>query len=369
MKPVELDGNPLHSVPLENFEACSLLGLMPDQIKERIESFNEPDYRSLQIYKWIHHKNVNLFDEMTNLSKSFRKYLTDNFYLKTLKLIQHQIASDGTEKFLWQLYDGCKIESVLIPDNDRNTVCISSQVGCSLACQFCATGSMGFIRNLTTGEIVEQILQIKQLSKHRITNVVFMGMGEPFLNYPRVIRACRIIGDPEGVAIRNKKITLSTSGIIPKIYQFAEARLPYGLAISLHAPAQDLRSKIMPIASKFSLDELLESARFYTKINKRNRITFEYVLLHKINDSISQMKQLISLLSQLRCKLNIISCNQNSFGFTSPPSEHLQNIESVLTKANFPVTVRKNRGEDISAACGQLVINTTGKGIFMKSNQ
>lgn len=344
----------------------SLVGLSRAELSELLHSWDQPEYRTNQIYKWLHHQNVDGFDEMTNLSKSLRNRLSENFRLKTLLLHQREIAADGTEKYLWKLYDDRFIESVLIPETRRNTICISSQVGCSLGCKFCATGTMGLIRNLTTGEIVEQVLQIKKLSKHRITNVVFMGMGEPFMNYHRSVQAAQILGDPEGLAIAGKRITISTSGVAPKIIQYADEKLPFGLAISLHAPTQELRESIMPIAKKFPLDELLESAKYYTSAKKRNRITFEYVLLHGINDSVQQAKELIKLLSPLRCKLNLIPCNQNDLGYVPPSDEEVNRFAQTLMQAPFAITVRKNRGEDITAACGQLAVKTAEKVIYMK---
>ena len=344
----------------------SLVGLNRAELSELLHSLDQPEYRAKQIYKWMHHQNVDGFDEMTNLSKSLRNRLSENFRLKTLSLHQREIAADGTEKYLWKLYDDRFIESVLIPETRRNTICISSQVGCSLGCKFCATGTMGLIRNLTTGEIIEQVLQIKKLSKHRITNVVFMGMGEPFMNYHRSVQAAQILGDPEGLAIAGKRITISTSGVAPKIIQYADEKLPFGLAISLHAPTQELRESIMPIAKKFPLDELLESAKYYTSAKKRNRITFEYVLLHGINDSVQQAKELIKLLSPLRCKLNLIPCNQNDLGYVPPSDEEVNRFAQNLMQAPFAITVRKNRGEDITAACGQLAVKTVEKVIYMK---
>jgi 23S rRNA (adenine2503-C2)-methyltransferase len=347
-------------------ENKSLIGLSRDELSELFLPWGQPDYRANQIYKWVHHHNVDQFDEMTNLSKSLRRRLADNFSLKTLSLHQQEIASDGTEKYLWRLHDGRFIESVLIPETRRNTVCISSQVGCSLGCKFCATGTMGLVRNLTVGEIVEQVLQIKKISKHQVTNVVFMGMGEPFMNYHRSVQAAKIMGDSEGLAIAGKRITISTSGVVPKIIQYANKKLPFGLAISLHTPTQDLREMIMPIAKKFPLDELMESAKYYTSVKKRNRITFEYVLLHGINDSQKQAKELIKLLSPLRCKLNLIPCNQNDLGYIPPSDEEVNLFAQSLMKAPFAITVRKNRGEDITAACGQLAVKTSEKVIYMK---
>ncbi len=347
-----MSGHPTNN----NKKKFSLIGLTIDQIAEAIKSWNEPGYRVKQLYQWIHHHNIDTFQEITTIPKSIRQKLADHFIIKTINIEDLLIARDGTEKYLWRLPDNRFLESVLIPEERRNTVCISSQVGCSLDCKFCATGAMGLARNLTSGEIVEQVLQIKKLSHYHITNVVFMGMGEPFLNYSRVIQASKILGDPEGVAFANRKITISTSGIIPKIYQYTDENHPFGLAISLHAPNQKLREQIMPVAHKFGLAELLESIKYYMKARKRNRVTFEYVLLHGINDSLKEAKQLVTLLSSIRCKLNIIPCNQNNLGFTPPPPKQLNKFMAVMLDAPFTVTLRKNRGEDITAACGQLAV-------------
>jgi 23S rRNA (adenine2503-C2)-methyltransferase len=347
-------------------EKTPLVGLTVQEINEHLGTLIEPNYRAKQLYKWIHFHNVDSFDEMTSLSKKFREQLNDQFLVHTLRLEQRQIASDNTEKFLWRLQDNRLVESVLIPESRRNTICISSQVGCSLGCTFCATGQMGLLRNLTSGEIVEQVLQVMRLTDKKITNVVFMGMGEPFMNYIRIIQACKILGDPEGMAIAQKKITISTSGVVPKIYQYTDDAHPFSLAISLHAPNQDLREKIMPIAKKFSLQELVGSIRYFMQSKKRNRVTFEYVLLHGVNDTPREARQLISLLSPLRCKLNLIPCNQNYLGYDAPPEQALEEFLAVLMKAPFAVTLRKNRGEDITAACGQLAVNVQEKSIFMK---
>jgi len=339
----------------------SLLGLLPDQLAEILAEFKEPAFRALQIYKWLHHHNVDSFEEMTNIPKGLRHVLSEKYRIKTFELSRRESSADGTEKFLWKLWDCKYIESVLIPDGDRNTLCISSQVGCSLGCHFCATGLMGLIRNLTVGEIVEQILQVNALTGKKITNVVFMGMGEPFMNYPRVIQASKIMADPEGMAIAGRRITISTSGIVPRIYDFADQNHPFGLAISLHAPEQTLREQLMPIAKKFPLEELIKVARYYLSKHKRRRITFEYVVLEGVNDSLETATKLIKLLSGLRCKLNIIPYNDTALGYHAPSGERLQTFVSELMKAPFTVTVRKSRGQDIAAACGQLFVEATAE--------
>ena len=343
-----------------------LIGYTVEQIARLLEPLGEPSYRAKQIYKWIHHQKVSSFQEMSNLPKSLRQELEAHFTLSTFELVRRQVAQDGTEKYLWKLQDGRMVESVLIPEARRNTICISSQVGCALGCKFCATGAMGFIRNLTTGEIVEQVIRVQQMTSHRITNVVFMGMGEPFLNYGRAIQAARILADPEGAAIANRRITFSTSGIPHKIYRFTDEKHPYSLAISLHAPNQQIREQIMPMAKKFPLDDLLESVYYYMRASKRNRVTFEYVLLEGINDEVRHARELIRLLSPIRCKLNVIPCNENYLGFRPPSEEKIRRFVDVLMDAPFTVTVRKNRGEEITAACGQLAVEVSEEVKFIK---
>lgn len=339
----------------------SLIGLTTEEIAQALAPFRQPAFRAAQIYNWIHYKNADTFEEMTDLSKPLRQELAANFNLKTLRLMVHQKAGDGTQKFLWELSDGRQIESVMIPSDGRVTVCISSQVGCALACEFCTTGEMGFIRNLTPGEMVEQILLVQKLTRQRVTNVVFMGMGEPFFNYNRVIQACHILADDQGAAISAKRITISTSGIIPPIYRFTDDRQPFGLAISLHAPTQELREELMPIARRFQLDDLIESARYYTSAHKRKRISFEYVLLDSINDSPQHARQLIKLLSPIRCKLNVIPCNENDLGYQAPSAEKIEEFMRILARGSFTLTLRQNRGQDITAACGQLYAKTNAE--------
>jgi len=346
---------------INNYTSKSLIGFTIPQVKNILKKFSQPDFRAEQLYKWIHNRNCSDFDEMTNLPKDLRQSLKREFTLKTISLRIREKSNDGTEKFLWELSDKRQIETVLIPDRKRITLCISSQVGCTLGCQFCATAQMGFIRNLTTGEIVEQVLSAKKLSENKITNIVFMGMGEPFLNYQRVIKASHILRDPLGLAISSKKITISTSGIIPPIYQFSKEQQPFALAISLHAPSQRLRSKLMPLANRFPLDALMESVNFYLSSKSNRRITFEYVLLEDINDGVEHAQQLLKLLSPLRCKLNIIPCNENDLGFRSPSNDKIEEFMSILAAGPFTLTLRRNRGQDISAACGQLYAKTLQK--------
>lgn len=347
----------------------SPVGLTVQQLQELLKPYNQPSYRAAQVYKWIHHYRVQSFEQMTNIPRPFRNVLDKRFELHTFRLASRQASSDGTIKYLWQLHDGKHIESVYIPEESRNTICISSQVGCALGCDFCATARMGFLRNLTPGEIVEQVIRVQLDTGQKITNVVFMGMGEPFLNYPKVIQASKILHDPEGLAIAAKKITISSVGIIPRIYQFTVEQHPFSLAISLHAPTQELRRQIMPLAGSFPLDELMESARHYTRQQRQRRITFEYVLLKDVNDNPAVAKNLLKLLAPLRCKLNLIPYNNTGLGFRTPSEERILQFVRVLESAPFAIMLRKNRGEDISAACGQLFVKATAqeKPRFIKS--
>ncbi len=330
-----------------------LIGKTQQSLREILQEMGQPAYRANQIYKWVHHHQVKSFDEMSNLPKTLRAELAEKFHLGNLTMATREVSTDGTIKYLWKTTGNHFMESVFIPEERRNTICISSQVGCALGCAFCATAKMGFLVNLTCSEIVEQVIRVQQDTGEKITNVVFMGMGEPFLNYSRVIQASHIFSDPEGLAIAAKKITISTVGVVPRIYQFTDESQPFSLAISLHASRQDLRQSIMPIADKFSLDQLMDSARYYT-FNSKKRITFEYVLLEDINHSAKDAKGLISILSPLKCKLNLIPFNDTGLGFRTPSAEKIKPFYDILEGAPFTITLRKNRGNDISAACGQL---------------
>lgn len=324
------------------------------ELSEYMVSIGEPAYRGKQIYQWIFHKRIQSFEQMTNVSKKLREKLEQDFVLHTFRhedqLVSHECA---TRKYLFRTHDGHYIESVLIPDGERKTLCISSQVGCSLGCAFCATGMMGYYRNLTAGEILEQIIQAEYLSGERITNIVFMGMGEPFLNFPRVIQAAQVMADPEGFAIRRRRITISTSGIVPKIRQLADENQPVGLAVSLHAPNQQIREQLMPIAKKYSYDELMESIRYYTR-KTRKRVTFEYILIEGINDEEKHARELIGRLAGIPSKINLIPYNDVGAGFRAPDETRINRFIQVLLSSPVTVTLRKSRGHDIQAACGQL---------------
>ncbi len=331
-----------------------IIDLPPSKLESYLAGIKQPRYRVEQIYKGIYVKNWNTFEAFTTLPKELRSRLNKQFILRSFTLVD-EIKSplDDTTKYLWELSDGKRIETVTIFEGKRVTFCISSQVGCPLDCKFCATGKMGLLRNLTVAEIVEQVLQMKEQTERTPTNIVFMGMGEPLLNYETVIRAADILADPEGLCFNRKKITISTSGIAKHIRSMADEKLPYSLAISLNAVSQDVREKIMPIARKYPLNELLDAARYYTQKTRR-RITFEYVLMKNINDSEDDANRLVQLTKGIPCKINVIPCNSDD-PLYAPPEDHVvQHFDRIINRNNRTIIIRNRKGWDIRAACGQL---------------
>jgi 23S rRNA (adenine2503-C2)-methyltransferase len=323
-------------------------------MRKYIEKIGEKPFRTDQLWTWIYNKGVLDFKSMTNLSRDFRSKLEKIAIIPPLKLIDKQESNlSGTIKFLWELTDGQHIESVYIPEKSRRTVCLSSQVGCALDCQFCATGKMGFIRNLDCHEICGQILTITRETGQKPTNIVIMGMGEPFLNYQNVIKALFIINDPEGIAIGNRKITISTAGIVPKLYEYADQGLPFKLAISLNATTNRQRTKLMPINSKYPLQDLIKAAKYYTKKQKK-RITFEYVLIKGVNDSPEDALRLMTLVRGVPCKVNLIAYNSTRNQYMRPDEEKINAFAESIRTLRAPVTVRISHGQDIDGACGQL---------------
>ncbi|MDP2961060.1 MAG: 23S rRNA (adenine(2503)-C(2))-methyltransferase RlmN, partial [candidate division Zixibacteria bacterium] len=305
----------------------------------------------------IYNKGVLDFAQMTDISKELRKKLCGIAYIEKLKLLEKQISQiDQTEKFLFELSDGKKIETVLMREKERVTLCISTQVGCALNCIFCATGSMGFERNLSAGEIVDQIICAKEHLKEdeKITNLVIMGMGEPLLNYENTLKAIRMIQSELGLSISAKRITLSTAGIVPQIYKLADEGLRIKLALSLNAPDDELRKKLMPITKKYPLSKVMEALKYYAE-KTDTRITFEYVLIKDINDSKEQALELAKLVRGIPCKINLIPYNPvKNCPFKKPDEDSLQAFRDILYPRAPAVTLRKSKGEDIQAACGQL---------------
>jgi 23S rRNA (adenine2503-C2)-methyltransferase len=317
----------------------------------------EKSFRATQILKWIYQEDVYDFNEMSNLSKTLRAYLSENCVIETPEIVVEQIATDGTIKWAMQTHCGNRIESVFIPEDDRNTLCISSQIGCALACSFCSTAQQGFNRNLTTSEIIGQLFvaQNRVGKDRRITNVVMMGMGEPLLNFDNVVAACNLMMDDFAYGLSKRRVTISSSGVVPAIERLSDA-LDVSLAISLHAVRDELRDELVPINKKYPLNMLMDACRENAKTAPRRFITFEYVMLNGVNDTVEDAKGLIKLLKTVPCKLNLIPFNP----FPNSPyrcsnKETLVKFKTMLNDAGIITTVRKTRGDDIDAACGQLV--------------
>jgi len=326
-----------------------------DLNRERLGlEFNDKPYRAGQIFNWVYGKGIADIREMTNLPRQLREEISSRFTITYPKVVDRQSSSDGTEKLAYSLSDGSIIESVLIPEKEHWSICVSSQVGCSMGCRFCFTATMGFIRNLELSEIISQILYpIHAYPDRHFRNVVFMGMGEPLLNYEHVLEAIRIMTDPEGPCISTRRITLSTCGIIPALKLLGkDTRV--GLAVSLSAATNAVRSRIMPISNKYPLDDLIEALKAYQLPNRR-RITIEYVLLKGINDSLADARQLIRTLHGLKVKVNLIPLNPWPGCALEPPDEKtVLAFEEQLKDSPVAVMMRKEKGNDILAACGQL---------------
>lgn len=332
------------------------------ELEAWVESIGERRFRARQVFRHVYARRVRSWDECSDLSKMFRVQLEYGAHLDALELVESRESGDGTVKYLWKLKDGLTIESVLIPDPPRCTLCVSSQVGCALGCKFCLTGAMGFKRNLTVAEIVDQVCQAIRYagSGNRITSLVFMGMGEPLANYDPVVRAMNILMDQEGLAFSHRRITLSTAGLVPRITQLGKDS-PVNLAISLHAPDDELRSRIMPVNRKYPLADLMKACREYP-IAPRKRITFEYTLLEGVNDDPRQAAALVKLLRGVKAKVNLIPFNPHSASLYKKPSEErVLAFQEVLIRANLTAIIRHTRGDDISAACGQLAARASGE--------
>lgn len=332
----------------------TLSGLRLKELEGLTEQMGATKFRAKQIHNWIYAKSVSTIDEMTNLSKDFREELKTKAVVTESKIKVKQVSSDGTIKYLIEYPDGECVETVLMRfDNRANlTACVSSQVGCAVNCSFCATGKRGFIRNLTYQEIIEQVLTIQRDTGLKVTNVVFMGQGEPLLNLQNVLKALEIFNDDFQIGAR--RITLSTSGIVPKIYELADEELQSTLAISLHAPNHKLRAELMPIENKYPIDELKKSLLSYVEKTGR-RITVEYILIHGFNDTVEVAKELAYLLKDLKCNINLIPYNNvNDTKYKKSTNDDIMRFKYLLEHSGKKVTVRLERGADIDAACGQL---------------
>ncbi len=332
----------------------NLKGLSRNELLEFVTGLGEKPFRASQIWSWIYQKGVNDFDVMSNISRPLQARLNESAVIGTLRLADKQISpASKTIRFLWELEDGKRVESVYIPESKRRTICISSQAGCALKCGFCATGKMGFQRDLTPFEIVDQVLGIRRETGEQPTNLVVMGMGEPFLNYDNVIKALTIINDREGIAVSHRKITISTSGIIPQIQRYTRENQPFQLAVSLNATTDALRSRLMPINKKYPLSDLLRAVANYVRKSKK-RVTFEYVLLKGVNDTDEDARRLLKLLSPISCKVNLIAYNPTSDKYQTPDETWIKTFADLIRPLCAPVTLRLSKGDDIRAACGQL---------------
>ncbi len=338
----------------------NILNFTRDDLAVWLEGQGIRSFRAGQIFKWIYIRQVDTFEQMTDLSKELRKTLGDYFYIERLFLDDKQISVDTTEKFLHRLADGQHIESVLIPEKDHFTLCVSSQVGCAQDCQFCLTAKGGFIRNLNISEMIAQIrdaryyLIQKDLNPLKLTNIVFMGMGEPLVNYKNLVKALEIITDSDyGLKFSPRRVTVSTCGIVPKITQLG-LDTSVNLAVSLNATTDKARSSLMPINKKYPLSQLLEACRTFT-MKPRNKITFEYILMKGVNDTEADAQRLVKLLAPIKAKVNLIPFNEHEKSkFKRPSKIEISDFLQILLDQNLTAITRKSKGDDISAACGQL---------------
>ena len=326
-----------------------------EELKELLNSLGEKPFRAAQLFSWLHEKHVESYDEMTNLSVSLREVLSEKHPLTTLQEKECLVSKrDGTRKYLFALNDGNVIESVLMKYHHGNSVCISSQAGCDMGCAFCASTIGGKVRNLRASEMLEQVYAIQRLTDERISNIVVMGTGEPLDNYDNLIRFIRLAGDERGMNLSVRNITVSTCGIVPRMYELADENLPVTLAVSLHAPNDEKRRRIMPIARKYSVNEVVDAARNYYKKTGR-RVTFEYALTAGQNDSLSDAQELSVLLKGFPCHVNLIPINPvRERSFAPPSAADTAKFQNRLEKNRINVTIRRNMGGDINGACGQL---------------
>lgn len=319
-----------------------------------MKNYGEKKYRAEQIFHWIYKENVTTFDEMTNISESLREKLKQNFDLHVFKIIKKQVSKDGTKKYLFDVLDNNAIESVLMEYKYGKTICVSTQIGCKMGCKFCASTGVKFARNLEAGEIVEQLLAIERDEKIHISNLVFMGIGEPLDNYDNVIKAVKILNNPKGINMGARHISISTSGLVPKIYKLADENLQCTLSISLHSASNEKRSNMMPVNNIYNIQELIKACKYYIEKTNR-RISFEYALAKDNNDNLQDAEELVKLLKGMLCHVNLIPINKIEDGkFTKSTNENIIKFRDYLNEHGIVATIRRELGADIDAACGQL---------------
>ena len=337
-------------------EKIDLKNLSPSKLTEFLASFGKERYRSIQMLRWLYQQGAQSFDEMTNLSKRFRHELSQISFISILRPERVEKAADGTQKFLFQLEDGNRIESVLIPDKTRLTLCLSTQVGCAFGCRFCLTGKTGWKRDLTVSEILNQILAVrKKLAENKtITNIVLMGMGEPLANYRNTMKATALMAHPDAFKFSSRRITLSTVGLLPELEALAKERTPFRLAISLNASDEETRTYLMPVNRRYPLNKVLALCKDFP-LGRRVRITFEYVMVEGINDSSQDAKRLLRILRGIPSKINLIPLNEApEIPFRKPSEERVKRFQEILMEGGLTAIVRNSKGREISAACGQL---------------
>jgi 23S rRNA (adenine2503-C2)-methyltransferase len=359
----------LHSDPAANLgrstdsadsprSATDIAELDPSELEHALEAIGAPRFHARQIYRWVYRRGVVDINQMTDLSRELRATLNQACVISTPRIARKDVSVDGTTKYLLELADGALIESVFIPDTPAQTFCISSQVGCAMACAFCLTGKMGIVRNLTAGEIASQVRVLASdlgLVDQRF-NIVLMGMGEPLHNYAQTMKALRILGAERGFAMSPKRITLSTVGVVPGIERLATEPFMPNLAISLHATTEAQRSALVPINRKYSLEQVLDACRRFP-VKRRHRLTFEYVMLEGVNDTPEDARRLVKLLHGIRGKVNLLPLNAApGIPFTRPSDDRVNRFAKILADHGVTVSVRKSRGRDIRAACGQLIV-------------
>jgi 23S rRNA (adenine2503-C2)-methyltransferase len=331
------------------------------ELEQALESMGHPRFHGRQLYQWVHKRGVTDFGEMTDLGRDLRASLAAAFRVVTPDVVRRETSSDGTTKFLLHLEDGQLIEAVFIPDTPANTFCLSTQVGCAMKCGFCLTGKMGIIRNLTAGEIVGQVrVLVRELGMlHARFNIVLMGMGEPLHNYDAVMKALGILGNEQGLAVNPRRVTLSTVGVLPALERLATEPLMPNLAISLHATTEEQRDRLVPINRKYGLKELLDACRRFP-VKRRERITFEYVMLKDVNDTDEDARRLVRLLNGIQAKVNLLPLNEAAgIPYERPSDSRVNRFARIIAERGLTVSVRKSRGRDIRAACGQLITEST----------
>ena len=342
-------------------DKINLLDLDRQAMEAFFSEMGEKAFRTSQVMKWLYHLDVMDVETMTNLSKDLRARLQHDAFIDIPEIVSDQLSSDGTRKWLFKLADGNAIETVFIPEEGRGTLCVSSQAGCPLECAFCSTGKQGFSRNLSTAEIIAQVCVANRClggnpnTDRVITNVVLMGMGEPLLNFDAVVRATNVLMDDFGFGLSKRRVTLSTAGIVPAIYRLAEVS-EVSLAVSLHAVTDELRNQIVPINRKYPLEKLLAACKHYIGNEKRRKVTIEYVMLKGVNDSPNEARKLVRLLQGIPSKMNLIPFNPfPGSPYLASDEETIDQFRNILIRAGITTVTRRTRGEDIDAACGQLV--------------